>query len=149
MNVTYQEVRASYSGAKAQQERHDLVTRFFSRPLSFPVAWMALRLGMSPNQVTVLSLVMNVGGMALMATGLRSWMSTGVVVILVALVLDAADGNMARTARRFSPLGEWLEGVGAYLLCAGFHLAGGIGAWRALLAGAPVTAWPYDSASSG
>jgi len=69
-------------------------------------------------------------------------MATGVVVLLIALVLDAADGNMARTARRFSPVGEWLEGVGAYFLVAAFHVAGGIGAWLALLHRDPVTAWP-------
>ncbi len=73
----------------------------------------------------------------------------GVAVILFALVLDAADGNMARTAKRFSPFGEWLEGIGSYLLCGGFHLAGGIGAWRALMARAPVTQWPVAAVSGG
>jgi hypothetical protein len=145
MPYTYAEVRASYSGDKAYQERHDVVTRFFSRPLSFPVAWAALRLGLTPNHVTWISLVMNIAGLGLMATGNRLCMAWGVVVILAALVLDAADGNMARTTRRFSPFGEWLEGVGAYLLCAGFHLAGGIGAWRAILLGNPVTQWPPPS----
>jgi phosphatidylglycerophosphate synthase len=145
----YVKVRASYSGDKAFQERHDVVTRFFSRPLSFPVAWLALQVGLAPNHVTWLSLIMNAAGLGLMASGRRGWMAIGVGVILVALVLDAADGNMARTTKRFSPMGEWLEGVGAYLLCAGFHVAGGIGAWRALAAGDPVTQWPAAPAAGG
>jgi len=98
--------------------------RFFARPLSFPVAWLALRLGLTPNHVTYLSLLLNLVGLGLLASGGRMMMAWGVVIILLALVLDAADGNMARTAKRFSPLGEWLEGVGSYVLCAGFHLAG-------------------------
>ena len=115
---TYREVRSSYGGAKAAQERDDIMFRWFARPLSFPIAWLALRLGLSPNHVTYLSLVLNLLGLALMASGIRSAMATGVGIILLALILDAADGNMARTAQRFSPLGEWLEGVGAYVLYA-------------------------------
>lgn len=149
MRYTYPQVRASYGGAKAEQERHDVMFRFFARPLSFPVAWLALNLGLSPNHVTYASLALNVAGLAMMASGSRSVMAWGVAIILFALVLDAADGNMARTAKRFSPLGEWLEGVGAYLLLACFHLSGGVGAWLALLGGAPVTAWPSSQDLGG
>ena len=149
MRYTYAQVRASYGGAKAEQERHDLMFRFFARPLSFPVAWLALSLGLTPNHVTYISLVVNLIGLGLMASGDRLRMAWGVVIILLALVLDAADGNMARTAKRFSPVGEWLEGVGSYLLCGGFHLAGGVGAWLALVRGEAVTAWPVTAESGG
>lgn len=142
MTFTYRDVRASYGGAKAAQERHDVMFRWFARPLSFPVAWLALNAGLSPNAVTYVSLVINLVGVGLMASGSRLPMVAGVVLTLLALVLDAADGNMARTARRFSPVGEWLEGLGSYLLCATFQLAGGIGAWLALVRGHPVTRWP-------
>ena len=47
--------------------------------------------------------LLNAAGIAMLASGRRLAMATGVAVLLVALVLDAADGNMARTARRFSP----------------------------------------------
>jgi len=149
MPYAYSEVRASYSGAKAHQERHDVMFRFFARPLSFPVAWLALRFGMEPNHVTYISLGLNALGLGFMASGSRSLMIWGVVIILVALVLDAADGNMARTAKRFSALGEWLEGIGSYLLCAGFHLCGAIGAWLAAASNDPVTQWPRDPRDAG
>jgi len=149
VQYTYRNVLASYGGAKAAQERHDLMFRWFARPLSFPVAWAALALGLTPNHVTWISLLLNAAGIAMLASGRRLAMATGVAVLLVALVLDAADGNMARTARRFSPVGEWLEGVGAYFLVAAFHVAGGIGAWLALVRGAPVTSWPATPALAG
>ena len=149
MVYTYRDVRASYGGAKALQERHDLMFRFFARPLSFPIAWLALSVGLAPNHVTYISLLLNIGGLGMMASGSRLLMAWGVVTVLVALVLDATDGNMARTAKRFSPLGEWLEGVGAYLLQAAFHLCGGIGAWLAFVRGTPVTAWPGAQEWSG
>ncbi len=126
-----------------------MMFRWFARPLSFPIAWLALRLGLSPNHVTYLSLLLNLLGLGLMASGVGVLMAVGVVIILLALVLDAADGNMARTAQRFSPLGEWLEGVGSYGLCAAFHVAGSVGAWRALMLGYPVTAWPAERALGG
>lgn len=149
VTYTYHDVRASYGGEKAAQERHDIMFRWFARPLSFPVAWIALNLGLAPNHVTYLSLLLNVIGLVMMASGSRDLMATGVALVLVALVLDAADGNMARTARRFSPVGEWLEGVGSYVLCAAFNVAGGVGAWLAVLRGAPVTAWPVDPGRAG
>ena len=149
MRYSYRDVRASYGGAKAQQERHDVMFRFFARPLSFPVAWMALNLGLSPNAVTWLSLVMNLAGLGMMVTGRGDIMAWGVALTLASLVLDAADGNMARTARRFSPVGEWLEGVGSYILAGFFHLAGGAGAWAALYRGTPVSAWPTTADAGG
>ncbi len=146
---SYQDIRASYGGAKEEQERDDVMFRFFARPLSFSVAWLALNAGLTPNHVTVVSLALNIAGLVLMMTGWAGVMAWGVVLILVALVLDAADGNMARTAKHFSPLGEWLEGVGSYVLCGAFHLAGGVGAWYALLRQAPVTRWPLEPGQGG
>jgi phosphatidylglycerophosphate synthase len=146
---SYSQVRTSYGGAKAEQERHDLMFRFFARPLSFPIAWAALAIGLTPNHVTWISLVLNAAGLAMLGSGDRTWMAWGVAVLLAALVLDAADGNMARTARRFSPIGEWLEGVGAYLLVVAFHVAGGVGAWRAIVRGSPVTSWPASPLMGG
>ncbi len=149
MEYTYRDVLSSYGGAKAAQERHDVMFRWFARPLSFPVAWAALALGLTPNHVTWLSLLLNAAGIVMLASGRRLAMAAGVAVLLVALILDAADGNMARTARRFSPVGEWLEGVGAYFLVAAFHVAGGIGAWLAMVGGDPVTSWPTSAPLSG
>jgi|SRR5690242_7486535 len=149
MPYTLHDVRASFSGAKAAQERHDLMFRFFARPLSFPIAWVALQIGFTPNHVTVVSLFLNLAGLGMMASGYRNTVAWGIGLLLVSLVLDAADGNMARTAKHFSPMGEWLEGVGAYILQGAFHVAGGVGAWLALMRGLPISRWPLDPAWGG
>jgi len=147
VKVSYRDVRAGYSDAKAQQERLDVMFRWFARPLSFPVAWVFLRWAWRPNSVTFLSLGGNVLGLALMVSGVRLWMMIGVVILLLALILGAADGNMARATRTFSPLGEWLEGVGAYVLYACYHFAGGLGAARSTSTVVPVVqaAWATPS----
>ena len=76
MKFSYNDVRASYGGAKAEQERHDLMFRWFARPLSFPVAWAALALGMTPNHVTWISLILNAAGIGMLASGRCVWMAT-------------------------------------------------------------------------
>ncbi len=89
---------------------------FFStyavRPLSRRLTAVGLRHGWSPNGVTVVSLAVGVLSALLVATGSRwAWVAAAVLLML-ALVVDCVDGEIARYTRRFSALGAWLDGVG-------------------------------------
>jgi phosphatidylglycerophosphate synthase len=72
----------------------------------------ALRLGWSPNAVTVVSLALGVLAAGLVATGNRGLWVLAAVVLQAALVVDCVDGEIARFTRRFSALGAWLDAVG-------------------------------------
>jgi phosphatidylglycerophosphate synthase len=76
--------------------------------------------------------MVNAVALYMLASGHASTMIAGIGVALVALVIDCADGMVARLTRQTSRIGEWLDGLGAYALYAWFHLCGGIGAARAL-----------------
>lgn len=119
-------------------------TTFFVSPYSRYIArWCAHR-GFTPNQITVVSLLVGVLAAVAMATGERWGLIAGAVLLQLAFTLDCVDGQTARYTRQFSKLGAWLDSVfdrtKEYVVFAGLA----IGASRAgdpvwALAGAALT----------
>jgi phosphatidylglycerophosphate synthase len=112
------------------------VSTFAVRPISRKVTGIGLRLGWSPNAVTVVSLALGVLAAALVTTGNRWLWALAAVLIQAALVIDCVDGEIARFTRRFSAFGAWLDAVGdrvkEYSVFAALALVGartGGGAW--------------------
>ncbi|GAB3066192.1 DUF5941 domain-containing protein [Pedococcus soli] len=89
---------------------------FFStyavRPLSRRLTGVGLAHGWTPNVVTVVSLAFGLVAALLVATGAWWAWVVAAVLLLVALVVDCVDGEIARFTRRFSPLGAFLDAVG-------------------------------------
>jgi hypothetical protein len=89
---------------------------FFStyavRPLSRKITGVGLRLGWSPNGVTVTSLALGVLAAVLVATGNRGLWVVAALLVQASLVIDCVDGEIARFTRRFSAFGAWLDAVG-------------------------------------
>jgi len=81
----------------------------FHRRLSRPLTRIAIALGLTPNQVSMLSLL--VGLLAVWGF----WRATpasavvGLILYAVAVVLDHSDGEIARLTLSESRLGEWLD----------------------------------------
>ncbi|HXR68281.1 MAG TPA: DUF5941 domain-containing protein [Dermatophilaceae bacterium] len=88
------------------------VSTYVVRPLSRKVTGIGLRLGWSPNAVTMASLALGVLAAVLVATGNPGLWVVAAVLVQVSLVVDCVDGEIARFTRRFSPLGAWLDAVG-------------------------------------
>ncbi len=86
-------------------------TTFFVSPYSRHLARLAAHIGFSPNQVTVISLV--VGLLAALAFwgGSRPWLVIGAILLLASFVLDCVDGQLARYTLQFSARGAWLDAV--------------------------------------
>ncbi len=95
--------------ARASKAEDGFVATFLSRPLSRLLTPTVLRLGLTPNQVTVASVVVGLGAAALFALGRPAALVVGAVLLQLSLVLDCVDGDVARYTRRFSPLGAWLD----------------------------------------
>jgi phosphatidylglycerophosphate synthase len=137
---------------RANRPDDGFYSTFVLRRLSTPVTATALRLGLSPNQITVLSLVIGLGAAGAFWAGSWGALVVGAVLLQVSLVVDCVDGEVARYTRRFSDLGAWLDAstdrVKEYAVYAG--LAAGAGADLWLLAAVVMTMqttrhmWDYD-----
>lgn len=76
-------------------------TRYLAR-------WCA-RHGWSPNLVTVLSLLIALGGAGAAATGTRAGYIGTAVALYFSFALDCTDGQVARYSLQFSRIGSWLD----------------------------------------
>ncbi|HPX65138.1 MAG TPA: CDP-alcohol phosphatidyltransferase family protein [Anaerolineaceae bacterium] len=72
------------------------------------VAGFFLKIGLTPNAVTLLGLAGSIGAAVLIALGIPLW---GGVVLLLMAPLDAVDGAMARLSGRSSKFGAFLDSV--------------------------------------
>lgn len=71
----------------------------------------ARHLGLRPDTVTWLSMALGVLAATAFAVGLTAWSALGAVLLYLAFVLDCVDGQLARTIRRFSARGAWLDAM--------------------------------------
>ncbi len=107
----------------------DLYQRDISPYLSRPL----VRLGFSANAVTAMMIIAGAcAGLALLIPGLPG-VVLAAVLTQVQMLIDAADGEVARWRQTFSPAGLFLDKVGHYTaesmipLCLGVRAAGGFG----------------------
>lgn len=109
----------------------------FHRRFSRPVSRLAVRFGITPNTITIVSLLVG-----LMAAWLF-WRATplsavaGLVLYALAVILDHADGEVARLTLTESATGEWLDIVADTMTHAAVVLA--LGATSAALTGRGAT----------
>jgi len=77
-----------------------------------PLVSFLFRMGVTPNQVTFLTIVLSVGfGIYFAGAGKESW-SFMPIVLLVRMILNAVDGMLAREYQMQSRLGTYLNELG-------------------------------------
>jgi phosphatidylglycerophosphate synthase len=107
-------------------------SRFVNRRAGGYLAAVAYRLGMTPNQVTLLSAVCTFAGIATIALAAPSVL-TGILVcaaLVLGYALDSADGQLARLRGGGSSAGEWLDHIIDAGKISSLHLAVLIAAYR-------------------
>lgn len=117
----------------------DPVNLWFNRPLAYAFVALVHRTPITPNQITLLSLVVGLVAAAFWVQGSALAMLWGGILLWASAILDGADGILARARQSFSELGRALDGsadlvVGvATLLAASYHLWVRHGSWLQML----------------
>jgi phosphatidylglycerophosphate synthase len=83
------------------------VLRRFSKLLT----WVAVKIGATPNQVTIGSFAIGLYAAFLFAQGDFWSILLGAVLLQVSIIVDCVDGELARYTRKFSELGAWLDAI--------------------------------------
>jgi len=97
------------TGLLANRVDDGFYSTFVVRRASKPLTRIALNLGMSPNLITFLSLLIGIGAALSFATGQWPWLVAGALLLQLSLIVDCVDGEVARATRKFTALGAWLD----------------------------------------
>lgn len=129
MSYSAREMRSALPPEKRKSD--GTVTRYFYRPVSYPVAAVFANAGLSANGVTYVSIVFCAAGFVLAMFPLFPLHVAAAACFMVFAVLDCADGNIARAQRirraaaggestagkTTGPApryGEWVDALGGY-----------------------------------
>jgi phosphatidylglycerophosphate synthase len=97
-----------------------------NRSIAYVVVPVLARTPLTPNQVTLLSLVTGLVSAWTVAQG-PAHAVTGALWLALSFVLDNCDGELARRQSRASGIGSWLDTVGDMVVNAALFLGLGIG----------------------
>lgn len=117
------------------------------RHLSYPLTLLLLRLPVTPNQVTSVSLLLGLGGAACFLAGSWTWGVLGAALLVAGYVLDNCDGEIARVKKLSSPFGARLDDLADWLVDACFFAA--LGAGEAAARGESLWLWLGLAAAAG
>jgi phosphatidylglycerophosphate synthase len=118
------DIIASLPPEKIKQD--GLWTRFILRPLSFPVSWLALRMGLSPAFVSYFSALLCVAGGVLFSWPQPHFAGIGVILFNVFAILDCVDGNMARVTGKAGPWGGWADAAAGFIAYTAVFFSSGL-----------------------
>ena len=104
-----------------------MVDRFFNRPLGRPLSKLLVRTPISPNQVSIVSILIGLASAWFFA---RGNFITGALVFQLCAIIDCVDGDLARALFKQSRLGKWLDLGGDQVVHFSVFAAIGIGVAR-------------------
>jgi len=84
---------------------------FFLRKFSKLFTWVAVKIGATPNQVTLVSFAIGLYSAYAFAQGTFWQIFLGAILLQLSIIIDCVDGELARYTRKFSQLGAWLDAV--------------------------------------
>jgi phosphatidylglycerophosphate synthase len=111
----------------------DLLDRYILRRVSIYFTSFFLRVGFTPNKVTLLSLLPGIAAGALVTLPQAKYWLIAWALLLIAKILDCCDGEVARYQRSTSPLGEYNDEIaGGYLFYAFLFACMSFGIYQAI-----------------
>ncbi len=106
-NLNMERVRLSM----ANRANDGFYSVFFLRKFSKILTWLAVRIGATPNQVTLLSFAIGLFAAYSFSQGGFAATLIGAILLQLSIIVDCVDGELARYTRKFSSLGAWLDAV--------------------------------------
>lgn len=129
-NITINDIRSTFPEETRTIEKNNLFGCFVLRRISFYLTWLFVRLGISANEVTGISILMGCIGCILLAFGSYTSMITGALILNIWALLEFVDGNVARATHSCSNYGAFIDDLNAYTVSVLFFISVGVGAFH-------------------
>jgi phosphatidylglycerophosphate synthase len=124
MKYSIKDVKSATPVEKVKSD--SLWLKMWVRPATYPLAALCLNMGITPNTISVVTIIVTVAAFILMCINNPICMVVGLFVMNLWIVFDCMDGNMARTLKQNSYMGEFYDAMGGYTVCALSLLGAGI-----------------------
>ena len=103
----FKEILDSSIKSKDTEEWLDM---YFTRPVGLVIALAGKRVGMHPNTITIISIVLGLGAAYMFAHDGLAYNVAGVLLLMAANFCDSADGQLARLTGQKTLAGRILDG---------------------------------------
>ncbi len=100
------------------------------RRLSVRLTTLMLPFPITPNLITGLSVLLGIAAGVSVSFGTYGSTVLGGGLLMVSLILDNCDGEVARVKHEFSDWGAWFDIYGDFVVNAAFMAGMAVGAWR-------------------
>ena len=97
-----------------KRKKDSFLVRHFFRPISFYTAAILSNIGLSANQVSLISLPVGIISASLFIIPIKGCHVAGAIVAWLWMLLDCTDGNIARTIRK-EKYGEFIDALSSYI----------------------------------
>ncbi len=116
-----------YEASLKSIETENYLDRIFYRPIGFQIARLLRNTGITPNQITILSIFVGVAAGIMFYYPVLSYTLIGILLLVCANILDCVDGQLARLTGIKSEIGRILDGLAGDFWFATIYVAL---AWR-------------------
>lgn len=103
--------KVSFKDTLKSADTEETLDIYFYRPIGYAWSLLFMRLGITPNPVTVAGIFIGVAGGVLFYYNNIQLNIIGMLLMVVANSLDSADGQLARMTNNKSRLGRILDGL--------------------------------------
>ena len=91
------------------RQEDGIVDRYVNRKCSGILTPFFIKLGISPNAITIISMLIGLGGAACFAVGSYKLGIIGALLFQLSVIVDCCDGEVARLTFTESPFGQELD----------------------------------------
>ncbi len=111
----YADMRRDVPASYKSLDTEEPFDKVFTKPLGYLFTRFFIHIKWTPNMVTILSMFIGVAGGIMFYPDSFAWNLTGVLLVILANILDSTDGQMARLTGQKSALGRILDGMSSTL----------------------------------
>lgn len=113
----------SYKNSLKSLDTEEGIDLVFYRPIGYMWARLAMKLGVTPNAITIASIFLGVGAGVLMYFNIYWVNIIGMLLLVWANSFDSADGQLARMTHSYSRIGRILDGLSGDLWFISIYIA--------------------------
>jgi|GEM_PF-7079136 len=104
------------SPGSIKKTRENFIAKRFYRPLSEPIAIFVSRFGVTPNQVTLISIIFALLSGVFFISGEWKYSALGALFLQLGILSDHVDGSLARYTGNLTAFGQWWDAMANKLI---------------------------------